>query len=1074
MTAWHELLLLPETALWAWRKVRRAYESADFLFDQAELAAFELNLEAELDSIRADFSVGRWRNRPIRLTPQPKGPDKQGRPRMRQYFQVAVRDQVAWAAMTIVLGPEIDRKMPAWSYGNRLYRAAWYERIEPSGRAAQLNIGPYRHAAGQLYRRFKHSWPLYRRHISLTARRMVKHPIDPAQLDEGDRRALDQSEGLAYLDTKHWNRVTSSGGELYAASFDLKTFYPSIRPEAIQRGFHKHIPGLTDEPVMIGLLDQMLNFQVDASGVSPEMRAAIQPPVTVDWLVGIPTGLFVGGFLANVAMLDVDLLADQILLEKRQVAHFRFVDDHEVLAYDFETLLLWVQTYMGLLNAANIGVEIEPDKYTPTELKWLLHPDRLDDETESDRPKDGVDAILERARTAAQLDGRKPVSLMTRTLAQVSMLAATDFDLLTDAGRNQRLEQLEWLLLANIPDNEIRADTRMAFAAARIAQLTPALYRPLDAVLFNRRDLQARLDKAAKNERDQKAKDEPNSAEIDRLRALIPDLEETETNGWNATLARHFGLLFEAFSAHPDKVRLFLRLLDFCRSTGHPGLDAIIGWMSEVGDEDRHRLLRVYLGAIAVQTLARHVLTASVDINRADLLHRQRAAAESFLNSVLGAEPDGFMPLGEKTDRIQPFQHDARRALAGALTIGAAEVSSAKPELAARMRDFVSRMASAATPAEVATATGTPIGVWNHWLLSTTQTHRSGPPGYWRGIEAAHEVGERLDWLSLRRYPAELPLRAWEQLALDPTLLKADDAGWLMVAAKAAPSAFARLPGGHPAVDKVRIRLETDHEARPASLVDWSRFCRTLPANDPRRSEWTALEIVSQVIESFQAIDGTPLAELGRLHPENVEVDPSWLDPPKTAFAEGKLTWAGWRSVTDGGGVHVREDGLEDYRYRDDLEGVRLWPRQLRSIGQLLWGLLRHDFSLPCAWNIRGQERSLAASVAGDLERLPISSMTLRILQACLLPRSLESAFVSLFPALFGNRDHLAANDTEFDTPLRDSQAALRRLKRAQQILARNQMTVLAYEPRQLIPVHLEHIAGLHSGVDGLEQEDLA
>ena len=56
---WHELLQLPETVLWAWRKVRRAYQAADSLYDQAALAAFELNLEAELDSIRADFRDGR-------------------------------------------------------------------------------------------------------------------------------------------------------------------------------------------------------------------------------------------------------------------------------------------------------------------------------------------------------------------------------------------------------------------------------------------------------------------------------------------------------------------------------------------------------------------------------------------------------------------------------------------------------------------------------------------------------------------------------------------------------------------------------------------------------------------------------------------------------------------------------------------------------------------------------------------------------------------------------------------------------------------------------------------------------
>ena len=177
---WHELLQLPETGLWAWRKVRRAYQAADSLYDPAELAAFELNLEAELDAIRAAFAEGRWSNRPLRLVPQPKSPDKQGAPRMRQYFEVSVRDQVAWAAIATVLGPELDRKMPAWSYGNRLYRAAWYDDEREAGKTSRLNIGPYRHAAGHLYRRFKHSWPLYRRHISLTARRMVHERLDPA------------------------------------------------------------------------------------------------------------------------------------------------------------------------------------------------------------------------------------------------------------------------------------------------------------------------------------------------------------------------------------------------------------------------------------------------------------------------------------------------------------------------------------------------------------------------------------------------------------------------------------------------------------------------------------------------------------------------------------------------------------------------------------------------------------------------------------------------------------------------------------------------------------------------------
>ena len=154
---WFELLLLPENLLWAWRKVQRCYGMADSLFDQAEIAAFDLNLENELASIKRDFETGNWENRPIRLIPQPKKPSKEGKPRLRQYFDIAVRDQVAWIAIVNVLGPELDQKMPAWSYGNRLYRAAWYEEEPQDGRHSKLNIGPYRHSAGYLYRHFKHS-----------------------------------------------------------------------------------------------------------------------------------------------------------------------------------------------------------------------------------------------------------------------------------------------------------------------------------------------------------------------------------------------------------------------------------------------------------------------------------------------------------------------------------------------------------------------------------------------------------------------------------------------------------------------------------------------------------------------------------------------------------------------------------------------------------------------------------------------------------------------------------------------------------------------------------------------------
>ena len=994
---WHETLQLPETVLWAWRKVRRAYQAADSLYDQAALAAFELDLEAQLDSIRADFAAGRWFNQPLRLVPQPKNPDKNGVPRMRQFFELAVRDQVAWAAIATVFGPELDRKMPAWSYGNRLYRAAWYDQESMTGKASRLNIGPYRHASGHLYRRFKHSWPLYRRHISLAARRMVNDRIDPELLDEGDRRALDQPDGLPYLDPQHWVRTSLKSDRLYAASFDLMKFYPSIRVDAIQRGFEKHVDGLTKEPAMAGLLGQMLAFEVDDTGVSAKMKSAVNPPVDAGDFGGIPTGLFVGGLLANVAMLSIDLDADRLLLANRDIAHFRFVDDHEVLAYDFDALQGWIRDYIGLLDASDVGVKVEPDKYVPTELKWLIHPEKLEDDAETDKPTERGSALVARASKASSVDGRKPTQLMTRTLAQVSMLAATDFDLLTDAGRSQRLEQLEWLLLANIPDQEIRGGTRMAFAAARIALLTPALFRPNDDLLGAHRDLKKSLEKRKSDKRRGRTADEVNEAEIVRLEKLTVDLDEIERKAWRTILDRHFSLLFEAFAAHPDKVRLFIRVIDFCRTTGHDGFGQLAKWMNENREGDS-ALLRCYLGSTAVQTLSRHVLTAAADINRSNLLHREREAARTFIEGVLRADLASFVPMTAPTESLQHFQHAARRALVASLVLGAAEIEGVADDLAGQMRQLAATAIGGDGFDDLTSATHVPIGTWYHWSLSTTRAHRDAPPQFWPAVEAAHEIDDPQDWLNLRRYPAILPPRAWERLARDPDLLQQDDAGWLIEAARANLEGFAALPAGQPAVDAVRASLNA--EAGKATLLDWAASCKLLPANDPRRSEWTALEIARQILAGFNEIDSPDIDGLDRVHPENVFIDAAWLAPPDSALTNDRLTWEGWRGVARAYRVQLHAAGLEDYRYRENLEdNDRRWARRLRPIGQMLWGTLRHDFRLPCAWNIRGQERSLVELVAWDLERLPISSFTLKILQTCLLPRSLETSLLLDFPS---------------------------------------------------------------------------
>lgn len=191
-------LLLPENLYFAWMKAKRFFFTPDGYIDRGEIAEFELNLEANLNAIRKNFIKGRYRTEGLRPLPRPK--KAIGAKFVdRQYFHVSVRDQVAWIAVVNAIGPELDKEMASWSYGNRLYRPAWYEDEESQ---SKLEIGPYRHASGHTYRKFQHSWPLFRRQISLTARAMVSgRKPKSEELDEAESRALSaaETEKLRYL-----------------------------------------------------------------------------------------------------------------------------------------------------------------------------------------------------------------------------------------------------------------------------------------------------------------------------------------------------------------------------------------------------------------------------------------------------------------------------------------------------------------------------------------------------------------------------------------------------------------------------------------------------------------------------------------------------------------------------------------------------------------------------------------------------------------------------------------------------------------------------------------------------------
>ena len=369
----YERLLLPENLNYAWLKAKNLYQMTDGYINSGELAEFELDLERRLLSIQRQFEKGRYRLKKLRPLPRPKQVSKDNLPIDRQYYHVTVDDQVAWIAVVNALGPELDQRMPPWSYGNRIYRPAWYDQGE--GRHSTLEMGPYRHASGHLYRKFQHSWPLFRRHVALTARTMARtQSLDHEELDEPERLATASAKkaGLPYLQAEFWkrNEGAKESRYLYHASIDLKQFYPNLRTKAVMKGLAAAATEEADP--MQKLLTDMLRFRLDISEMPPKTLEHVEPSFERLRIVGIPTGLFVAGFLSNAAMLPVDTIVDQRIREQRSIAQFRFVDDHTILGYDFEELCDWIDWYESLLKQYDTGAAVNSEKYDPASLsEWM-------------------------------------------------------------------------------------------------------------------------------------------------------------------------------------------------------------------------------------------------------------------------------------------------------------------------------------------------------------------------------------------------------------------------------------------------------------------------------------------------------------------------------------------------------------------------------------------------------------------------------------------------------------------------------------------------------------------------------
>lgn len=575
-----EEILKLENFHWAWEKAKYFYDKGEYWCDQHEYFSFCINYKDNIDAIIKSIRDNTYKLDKIKPILYPKAKNSNGT-RNRQMFWVSIKDQVVWLAVVNVIGRFIDIKIPAWSYGNRLY-VNMFPKFEKKEKNVKIHwgYGPYRNTTQNTYRKFNQSWPKFRRDIYLTIKVMSgrKKEISEKELEYiADNYKYREHFKLNYLQEGYW--AYQNEEILYWASIDLTQFYPSLDLNNIKATIISHLRSTTN--ILLNesfekLISALLDFKIENANFTKKelMSIKIKHQDISYSFNGIPTGLFVAGFLSNVGMLDLDIKIENILKYdddyKGKIAHFKFVDDQTILSNCPKTILKWLELYEVLLADFLTGAKLNKNKTMPVELK-----DYLKNKSEKKR-------II--ALEKMKLNPQYPSNFMNQVLEKISLITQQPTDLLDTSEEIQLFSDLKHLLITEFPDEEIRKDTRISFAASRLSIITPELKQDYSNLINDSKkinllqckikDLDDDIDLLSYRQKDQykiEKKDEQKRRINSEIRILYKNVKferERLRYEYNNYTDSVFKLLLRSVELYPEKVKLWKNIYSFIFNSG--------------------------------------------------------------------------------------------------------------------------------------------------------------------------------------------------------------------------------------------------------------------------------------------------------------------------------------------------------------------------------------------------------------------------------------------------------------------------------------------------------------------------
>ena len=855
--------------------------------------------------------------------------------------------------------------------------------------------------------------------------------------------------------------------KLYWATLDFEKFYPNLKRSQIRDILIYHLKLTSNNQQLVTLIHELFNYTIDYSGWEVFFNdLGISENKTYE---GLPTGLLVAGFLANIALLQVDKKVDVELAKNREVAHFRFVDDHVILATSFDKLIDWIAFYEKTLNEANLGIQIKSDKTEPKELSNYL----------KDKTADVAEAIKK-----CTLDPMYPSPLMTETLSKVSGIAKMDLNLMSNNELSQLISDLTHLMIADFPDNEAKKETRISFAATMLSRASTKLQFDYTQIYYIRKTLYEILKKTEQ-------KKEPNQHILflksvinndfqDSTQLLLIDNQVGNDNSTKNVINRliekykeeldiienqkklinrkAYNLLYKAFKENHQKVRLLVRLIQFCFRQNYFKFDDI--W-ELIGDLEKgghaHKLSVSFLYSMYLSLMIESVWYSIKELNDKDVTNEKKYYANKYIDYILSVE---FVDrVFAKCDYIE---EDYYVSIYTQLKVTLGSILQITKKVRPNCFDKYGILNwNKDNQTWFAEKNQNEINVWLFWILN--KTHRKSQiisDLFWRDLITHADKGTISSLKSiLLPFPNSEVLNDVEVVnsVLPAILAESKYEGWfydLIYESKSKKNVLSSKLNN--AFYKDILKKIEYTEVGKISLFDFVIECQKINQSfDPRRFEWSSLLFVKKISITIKEFIETPESEDKslNLHLSNFLIDDDIVN--NKVFGESLFVkWSDYKSLINKIKITFKPNELQIKDERFSILSLSESHSQshipiLNGIGVLLYQILCGTTKFPWVWNVSDSNQILTYLITKSCFEKSLSSYTQSIIGSCMSMKNRETALMKYH----GKK---IFDDEYSDVLINHIDQLIVNLDKAITLLEETQLSIQSDLRRQLIPVRFE------------------